>query len=255
MKPNYKVYATLLVSFQNYLDRAELYQKYYGFSETPPYTEVEWDEKMERELIDKINRVPFESEAADKGTAFNEVVDCIIENRKSTIMDISVLSDEVADEIEPNTGEIKHSGRKEIQAIYNGNTFVFDIPLCLEFANYFKGALTQQRVSGQIKTCYGLVEVYGVIDELMPLSIHDIKTTSKYEAFKYKNNWQHIVYPFCTGINDFEYNITDFKDTYTEKYVFDKERDTERLKKHCERLIEFLELNKELITDKKIFNL
>ena len=66
---------------------------------------------------------------------------------------------------------------------------------------------------------------------LMPLSIHDIKTTSKYEAFKYKNNWQHIVYPFCTGINDFEYNITDFKDTYTEKYIFNKESDTERLKK------------------------
>ena len=56
----------------------------------------------------------------------------------------------------------------------------------------------------------------------MPLSIHDIKTTSKYEAFKYKNNWQHIVYPYCTGIPDFEYNITDFKETYTEKYVFEK---------------------------------
>lgn len=254
MKPKYNFYATLLYSFQNYLDRAELYQKYYVFSETPPYTEVEWDEKMERELIDKINRLPFESEAADKGTAFNEVVDCIIENRKSTIMDISVLSDEVADEIEPNTGEIKHSGRKAIQAIYNGHTFVFDIPLCREFANYFKGALTQQRVSRYIETCYGLVEVYGVIDELMPLSIHDIKTTSKYEAFKYKNNWQHIVYPFCTGINDFEYNITDFKETYTEKYVFDIERDTERLKKHCEQFIEFLEQNRDLITDNKIFN-
>lgn len=236
MKPNYKVYATLLDSFQNYLDRAELYQNYYGFSETPPYTEVEWDEKMERELIDKINRVPFESEAADKGTAFNEVVDCIIENRKSTIMEVTV--------------------NREIGIIYvsyNSHLFEFPIQLCLEFANYFKGALTQQRVSGTIETCYGLVEVYGVIDELMPLSIHDIKTTSKYEAFKYKNNWQHIVYPFCTGINDFEYNITDFKDTYTEKYVFDKERDTERLKKHCERLIEFLELNKELIIDKKVF--
>ena len=89
MKPKYNFYATLLDSFQNYLDRAELYQKYYCFSETPPYTEVEWDEKMERELIDKINRVPFESEAADKGTAFNEVVDCIVENRTSENMFIS----------------------------------------------------------------------------------------------------------------------------------------------------------------------
>lgn len=238
MKPKYKFYVTLLDSFQNYLDRAELYQKYYGFSETPPYTEVEWDEKIERELIDKINRVPFESEAADKGTAFNEVVDCIIEHRQSK--DYVITSYKESNKIMCYNDRFEHD---------------FNLDLCLEFANYFKGALTQQRVSDVIQTCYGLVEVYGVIDELMPLCIHDIKTTSKYEAFKYKNNWQHIVYPFCTGINDFEYNITDFKDTYTEKYVFDKERDTERLKKHCERLIEFLELNKELITDKKIFNL
>lgn len=236
MKQKYNFYPTLLDSFQNYLDRAELYQKYYGFSETPPYTEVEWDEKMEHELIDKINRVPFESEAADKGTAFNEVVDCIIENRTSENMVIS-------------------SKLKEgfISVHFKEYQFEFENSLCFEFANYFKGALTQQRVSSRIMTCYGLVQVYGVIDELMPLCIHDIKTTSKYEPFKYKKNWQHIVYPYCTGINDFEYNITDFKDTYTEKYVFDKERDTERLKKHCEQLIEFLELNKELITDKKIF--
>ncbi len=236
MKQKYNFYATLLDSFQNYLDRADLYQKYYGFSETPPYTEVEWDEKMERELIDKINRVPFESEAADKGTSFNEVVDCIMENRTSENMFIS-------------------SKLKEgfISVHFKEYQFEFENSLCFEFANYFKGALTQQRVSSRIMTCYGLVQVYGVIDELMPLSIHDIKTTSKYEAFKYKKNWQHIVYPYCTGINDFEYNITDFKDTYTEKYVFDKERDTERLKKHCELFIEFIEQNKELITDKKIF--
>lgn len=238
MKPKYNFYATLLDSFQSYLDRAEMYQKYYGFSETPPYSEVEWDEKMFKELIDKINRVPFESEAADKGTAFNEIIDCIVENRKSSIMEVTV--------------------NREIGIIYvsyNSHLFEFPIALCREFSDYFKGALTQQRVSGVIETCYGLVEVYGVIDELMPLSIHDIKTTSKYEAFKYKNNWQHIVYPYCTGILDFEYNITDFKETYTEKYVFDIERDTERLKKHCEQFIEFLEQNKDLITDKKVFNL
>ena len=239
MKPKYKFYATLLDAFQSYLDRAELYQKYYGFSEAPPYTEVEWDEKMECELIDKINRVPFESGAADKGTAFNEVIDCIIENRKCEKYQFTRQFADKADELLVSNNKYTHT---------------FSINLCREFANYFKGALTQHRVSGTIQTCYGLVEVYGVIDELMPLSIHDIKTTSKYEAFNYKNNWQHIVYPYCTGITDFEYNITDFKETYTEKYVFEKERDTERLKKHCEQFIEFICLNSNLITDKKIFN-
>jgi hypothetical protein len=236
MKPKYKFYPTLLDSFQSYLDRAEIYQKYYGFSETPPYSEVEWDEKMFKELIDKINRVPFESEAVDKGTVFNEIIDCSIENRK---MNYVFSFDIEKDLFTVKTEKYEH---------------IYPFSICKEFSEYFKGALTQQRVSGIVETCYGLVEVYGVIDELMPLSIHDIKTTSKYEAFKYKNNWQHIVYPFCTGINDFEYNITDFKETYTEKYVFDIERDTERLKRHCEQFIEFLEQNRDLITDNKIFN-
>lgn len=237
MKPKFKFYATLLDAFQSYIDRAELYQKYYGFAENPACSETEWDLKMERELIDKINRLPFESGPADKGTAFNEVVDCSIEKRKSEKYIFKLNAD---------VTEVTASNDK-----YN---HVFPIEICKEFADYFRDALTQQRVSGIIETCYGYVEVYGVIDELMPLSIHDIKTTSKYESFKYKNNWQHIVYPFCTGINDFEYNITDFKDTYTEKYVFDIERDTERLKKHCEHFIGFLYLNENLITDKKIFN-
>jgi hypothetical protein len=237
MKPKYKFYATLLDAFQNFVDRAETYQKYYGFSETPPLSEMEWDMKIEKELIDRINRTPFESEAADKGTAFNEVVDCSIERRKSEKYQFSWDIDK--DIFTAKSEQYEH---------------VFPFSICKEFSDYFKGALTQQRVSDVIETCYGLVEIYGVIDELMPLSIHDIKTTSKYEAFKYKNGWQHIVYPYCTGILDFEYNITDFKETYTEKYVFDIERDTARLKKHCEAFIEFISLNENLITDKKIFN-
>ena len=241
MKPKYCFYATLLYSFQSYLDRAEIYQKYYGFSKNPPYSEVEWDEKMFKELIDKINRVPFENESADKGTAFNEVIDCLIMNKPSTHGKITWLRSN------------KETGIIEFK--FNNYDFLFPIPLCLEFAKYFQGALTQQRVTGTIGTCYGLVEVYGVIDELLPFSIHDIKTTSKYETFKYRKNWQHIVYPYCTGITDFEYNITDFKDTYTEKYVFDKTTDSERLKLHCEQFIEFIEQNKKLITDKKVFNL
>ena len=88
--------------------------------------------------------------------------------------------------------------------------------------------------------------------------VADIKTTSKYYAGKYRKNWQHIVYPFCLNqskvfINEFEYTVTDFKNSYTELYVFDSLRDEPRLVEHCEKLIQFLEKNKELITDDKIF--
>ena len=42
-------------------------------------------------LIDRINRKPFDSEAADKGTAFNEVIDCMIENRKSETVQVEKI--------------------------------------------------------------------------------------------------------------------------------------------------------------------
>ena len=246
----YQFYATLLDSFWGYLNSNVIYNRYWGFSENPPHTEEEFQQKQFQNLIDRINRVPFDSEAADKGTAFNEVVDCIIENRKSDKMEIfKAVSDLI-------------NGRQEvtgITAVYNNRTFTFPVPLCREFANYFKGALTQQRVEAVLPTVYGDVLLYGFIDELMPTSVHDIKTTGNYSAFKYKDNFQHLVYPYCLYMNgsyirDFEYNITDFKETYTEHYTFVPERDIPVLTSHCEMLIDFIEENKELITDKKIFN-
>ena len=35
----YKIYATLLDTFQGYLDSSELWQEYWGFSEDPSKTE------------------------------------------------------------------------------------------------------------------------------------------------------------------------------------------------------------------------
>lgn len=240
-QPKYKFYATILDSYNDYIHSNVIYQRYWGFSENPPHTEEEFESKMFSELIDKINRVPFDSELADKGTAFNEVVDCLIENRKSDKMELkSILGDGI------------------IQADYNGRTFIFPLSLCLEFASYFKGALTQQRTEGVLETKYGDVLLYGYIDELLPLSVHDIKTTGRYSAFKFKDHFQHLVYPYCLNQNGnnvklFEYNVTDFTDTFVESYTFEPERDVPILTNHVESFIEFLEANRNLITDKKIF--
>ena len=51
----------------------------------------------------------------------------------------------------------------------------------------------------------------------------------------------------------FEYNVTDFKQTYTESYTFVPERDIPILTNHCEEFIRFLNDNRALITNKKIF--
>ena len=238
----YKFYATLLDSFQNYLDSDKNWETFYGGSDKSDSPTIdEYNEKSFKELIDRINRVPFESVAADKGTAFNEVVDSIIEKRESEKMDIvSIKKDNI------------------ITATYKGNNYVFPFSLCNEFANYYAGALTQKFVQAVLPTSYGNVLLYGYIDELMPLSVHDIKTTKSHEAYKFRSHWQHYVYPYCllcsgNDIHLFEYNVTNFKDTYTETYVFKEERDIPILRNHTERFIEFLEANKSLITDKKVF--
>ena len=54
-KPNYKFYPSLLDAYQWYVSSE--------------------NENAEQEFIDKINRVPFTSELADKGTLFNNFID------------------------------------------------------------------------------------------------------------------------------------------------------------------------------------
>lgn len=248
-QPKFKFYATLLDRFTSYLRSDAIWDRYWGFSENPPYTLEEFKEKQFQSLIDTINRVPFDSEAADKGTAFNEVIDCMIENRKSEIVQVERLLSDMMDGRQALVG---------LRATYNNHQFDFPISICREFANYYKGALSQQRVEAILHTCFGDVLVYGVIDELMPMSVHDIKTIGSYYVGKFKDHWQHIVYPYClmqngSDVRLFEYNITDFKSTYTESYTFVPKRDIPILIEHCEELIRFLNDNKNLITDKKIF--
>lgn len=245
----FKFYATLLDSFTSYLRSDAIWDRYWGFSENPPHTLEEFKEKQFQSLIDTINRVPFDSEAADKGTAFNEVIDCMIENRKSETVLVERLLSDMMDGRQALVG---------LRATYNNHQFDFPISICREFANYYKGALSQQRVEAILHTCFGDVLVYGVIDELMPMSVHDIKTTGSYYVGKFKDHWQHIVYPYClmqngSDVRLFEYNITDFKNTYTETYTFVPERDIPILVNHCEEFIRFLNDNRDLITDKKIF--
>lgn len=248
-QPKFKFFATLLDAFTSYLRSDAIYERYWGFSENPPHTPEEFKEQQFQSLIDTINRVPFDSEAADKGTAFNEVIDCMIENRKSDKVQVKRLLSDMADGSQNLIG---------LRAIYNNRQFDFPIAICREFANYYKGALTQQYVQAILPTCFGPVLIYGFIDELMPMSVHDIKTTGSYYVGKFKDHWQHMVYPYClmqngSDVRLFEYNITDFKSSYTESYTFVPERDIPILTAHCEELIRFLNDNRDLITNKKIF--
>lgn len=253
----FRIYATILDAFQGYLDCDVTYEKYWGHSENPKFTYDEYADKQFVELINRINRVPFTNESVEKGTAFNNIVDMLLDGKHDDGLHV-LHEDEDKNLITITEREIVVDDQGN-QTEQFKNARSFPIPVIHEFVEYYDGALKQFFTNGILNTCYGDVELYGFIDYLLPFSIHDMKTTKSYSAGAYRNHWQHIVYPFTLNqkgihVNNFEYDVTNFREIFSEVYVFNPDRDIPRLRDMCERFIGFLLSNKRLITDEKIFN-
>lgn len=304
MKPKYCFYATLLDAYTKYLttgmedafyqDEAGKWHKNFDEAEgTFHYSQEEVDALLLQELLDKINRKPYEpSEAADKGTIFNEIVDCILAGRGTKNKDMCIASAnnfvdfaakvwgakvdlaDVPQELMEYLVRINgFCGKPFVYGAIHDFEFFFDKQLCKSAAEYFKGSLSQHYTEATIDTCYGVVKLYGYVDELRGKRVYDIKTTKSYAWGNYKNYWQRHVYPYCliesgdcTEIDAFEFSVFQLKggssrtplisgDFYREVYDYDHEQSTELIRQHCERFIEFLEAHRQEITDKKIFGL
>ena len=294
--PNYRFYPTLLDKFQTFLDTSAedyFYQDEDGkwhknYSEAEDafhYSQEEVDALLKQELLDAINRVPHEpSEPASKGTALNEIVDCIIHNKKSDNKNILIKSlkgvdvkrefgctDEVGKPIYYDYW-FEHIKVPCIFAEIDGFSFYFDKDFCKSIAESCKGSVSHVFTSATIDTEFGEVELYGYIDELRENKVFDLKTTSRYEFGKYSKYWQRHIYPYtliesgaCTEINSFEFTAYVLKGgtsrtplitgvQYAEVYQYNHEQSKMLLKNICERFCQFLEDNRELITNKKIFN-
>lgn len=251
--PSYRIYPTLLDSFQGFLNSDLLWEKFYGDSEDAPYTAEEFTKKQEQDLINHINRVPFTSEPASCGTALNEIVDCIILNKPTEREGLVITHD--------NENGI-------INATLDGFSFAFSEQFCREVADYFHECVPQYRCSGILPTKYGPVELYGNIDYLGLDKVFDLKSTSRYDFGKFEDHWQRYTYPYCllqsadcSEIKEFEFTVCKlrsdkkviFADFYKEVYTYDHHVATAKLTMICERFIEWLNLHRELITDKKIF--
>ena len=185
--PRYRIYPSLLDKFQSLLDVEQTIEEFWNLDSEGDYKETadEMSDRLEKELIDCINRVPHEPiEAADKGTCFNEVIDCLIANRKCEYEGMDIHSGEVA-------------GNRVITAKLNGFEFNYDVALCKEVADNFTGAISQHRCEAVLPTKYGDVELYGYADEIVADVIYDIKTTGRYDFGKYGKGWQRHVYPWC----------------------------------------------------------
>lgn len=273
--PKYRIYPSLIDMYQSLLDyelvaeeawnkvseaahnRGEYLDKEIGdFKLTPDEMYL----KLEQDLLDAVNRVDGEpSEAADKGTCFNEIVDCLIAKSPCKRKDMQIMT-ERNEEGTPLC----------ITAKMDGFLFRFDVAMCRQAAKYFENSLSQVLVVAPLETKYGIVELYGYIDEWRYDKIYDIKTTSYYNFGKFERKWQKHVYPYCAlasgmteEVTEFEYSVWKLTKTtpirgefYKETYNYDHAKSTIMLRNICERIIEWLiaKDNQGLITNRRIFN-
>ena len=154
-QPSYRIYPSLLDKFDKYLRADEEVESFWNIdNETGEYkrSPEEIEENLKQDLLDAINRVPFESEAADKGTAFNAIIDCYVhcENHVPTERSpYSIIGDK-----ETNTIQVAFPATDIAPARH----FLFDRQWCIEQAEYFKGSLSQIYVSAILPTRYGDTE-------------------------------------------------------------------------------------------------
>ena len=280
----YRLYPSLLDKFQSFVDlsaedyfyhdeKGRWHKNYNESTGELHYTDEEVYELAKQDLINSINRVRSVSEAASKGTAFNELVDALINNKKSEVLKTKKVYYDVNGNFVRTDFPLNQEGFKlvGVQAEIDGFAFIFDINLIKEAAGYLKGSMSQVHTSASVNTCYGKVELYGYIDELRQNKVYDLKTTKKYEFGKYQKYWQRHVYPYCliesgecTEIESFEFTCYQLSGgtekqslikgkKYPEVYNYNHEQSKALIKAQCERFIEFLEENREFITDKKVF--
>lgn len=230
MQVDYKFYATLLDSFQYYLDS-------------------ENDDAFQ-EFIDRLNRKEFVSIPAMKGTAFNQIVDSILIGKFS-------IKDMVWDKKGNVLYQYKEGDTKK--------TFSFKPNVLNIFVQRLRGSVSQKYVEGILPTRNGNVMLYGYTDEIQMNKVIDIKTTGRYIFPKYLKSWQRKIYPYCLKkngiyVDTFEFLITDFNHIYIEDYPCNYNTDIIEVQRICEHLIDFIENHKNLITStdpkvKKLFAL
>jgi len=170
------------------------------------------------ELLNKINRVKTPmAEAALKGVAFETAVNDALDGVKT----------------------IDH---------------YFDQDLINRVASKLQNHTKKQEfIQRVIPTGIGNVKLYGFVDYTYPDKYIDLKTTGKYSDGKFKNNNQHGCYSLISPhINEFHYLVTDFSKLYIESYVPDKAIKDQTIFNITE-FCEWLEANRDKITDTKIF--
>ena len=212
-----------------------------------------------QELIDKINRIPQPpTEAASLGTALNEIVDSLVTNRN------------VKDGVTAQKG-LANGNYPVWNAEINGFSFCFDGILVDTLLDEFYDCLPQVFTKAELEVPQGIVTLYGYPDYVRDNMVVDLKTTSTYNVGKFRDHWQHLVYPYCLvksgqleDFDTFTYLVAEVSkgrdgivraSLYKEDYNPSMDEIEARIRQFLTyEFIPFLEDNRHLITEPKIFS-
>lgn len=97
------------------------------------------------------------------------------------------------------------------------------------------GAIYQQFVC---RECEGYM-LLGFCDLIKRDTIYDLKYVSTYGLGKYTDSVQHLIYLYCTDMQNFEYIVGCSDDIYFEK----QPRDDEKLKATIKQFVTWLKMN------------
>ena len=265
-RPGYRITPTILNKWTELVNADRDWETYYGSADEPSISSEDYYAKKVHELLDTINRVPFTSEAASRGTALNELVDCIVDNRKQR-------EDMTVKRIYSDVEAFSDQKVIALRTLLDGYSFLFDISLVRSLAEYFKGAICQYRCEAVMDTEFGPVILYGDADYILRDVVYDLKSTSKYTAYgKFEEGWQKDLYPWALiesgemeGITGFEYTIVPLSggtstsplitgEIKTEWYDYSHGMATRRLRKVLEAFLPWLEEHRSYIFHPRIFN-
>lgn len=248
----YRISPTLLDSYFGYVNSNDIWEKYWGRSKSPAKTPNEFHKEKFEELIKSINREDREvGQAAQYGSAFNDVVDIFLGNKVAGATTYGYCD-------------------SDYFVIIDNERFVFPLDLIKAVVSKVEGAICQQRLEGVISTRFGKVVLSGYSDHITSFNTVDLKTTGNYEPGQFRDNHQHKIYPYImhqmgAPIDTFTYLVVEWyiskKDgritrweIFEEQYLYDKVWTPHEIRKRCEQLIAFVKQHEKLITNNHFWN-
>ena len=111
-------------------------------------------------------------------------------------------------------------------------------------ADIVKGGLWQQTCKKDLQVGNNTFLLYGRMDVVKRDAVYDIKFTSNYELGKFLDSSQHLIYLYCTELQNFQYLISDGKDYWVEDYFNNLEIE-DKIKSKINDFMSYLENDKE----------